>query len=63
MRMKIAEALGKGIANWQIVPENMNITAIAEGFEKAINIGLPTGRQTRPAPPAAPKKPKIMHGR
>ncbi len=41
MRIKIAEALGEGMSNWEIIPENMNITAIAENFNKAINIGLP----------------------
>jgi len=41
MRIKIAEALGDGMSNWEIIPENMNITAIAENFNKAINIGLP----------------------
>ncbi len=53
MRMKIAESLGKGIANWQIVPENMNITAIAESFDKAINVGLPAVKQPQKVKSAA----------
>ncbi|MBN2333797.1 MAG: hypothetical protein JXO49_11845 [Deltaproteobacteria bacterium] len=47
MRVRIAESLGKGIGSWEIVPENMSITAVAESFEKAINVGLPaaTGKK------------------
>ncbi|MCD6151740.1 MAG: SPFH domain-containing protein [Deltaproteobacteria bacterium] len=47
MRIKIAESLGEGMSNWQIIPENMNITAIAENFDKAINVGLPAAQNTK----------------
>ncbi|MEA2110225.1 MAG: SPFH domain-containing protein [Pseudomonadota bacterium] len=47
MRIKIAEALGDGMSNWEIIPENMNITAIAENFNKAINVGLPAAQNTK----------------
>ena len=47
MRIKIAESLGEGMSNWKIIPENMNITAIAENFDKAINVGLPAAQNTK----------------
>ena len=47
MRIKIAEALGAGMSNWEIIPENMDITAIAENFNKAINVGLPATKKTK----------------
>ncbi|RLB63129.1 MAG: hypothetical protein DRG80_01580 [Deltaproteobacteria bacterium] len=47
MRIKIAESLGEGMSNWQIIPENMNITAIAENFDKAINVGLLAAQNTK----------------
>jgi regulator of protease activity HflC (stomatin/prohibitin superfamily) len=41
MRIRIAEALGKGMANWKIIPEKMDISAVAENFDRAIMVGLP----------------------
>lgn len=41
MRIRIAEALGRGMANWKIIPEKMDISAVAENFDRAIMVGLP----------------------
>ena len=45
-QVEIAKQLGAGIEKIYYVPESMNITALAETFQKAIAIGLPdTGGQ------------------
>ena len=41
-QVEIAGALGAGIQKIYYVPESMNITALAEDFQKAIAIGLPS---------------------
>jgi len=40
-QVEIAKALGEGIQKVYYVPESMNITSLAEDFQKAIAIGLP----------------------
>ncbi len=51
MRVKIAEALGHGMSNWKIVPQNTDIDAIVEKFYQAIKIAIPavqTNKQEQP---------------
>ncbi|MHC5055869.1 MAG: SPFH domain-containing protein [Planctomycetota bacterium] len=40
-QVEIAAALGEGIQKVYYIPESMNITALAEDFQRAIAIGLP----------------------
>jgi len=56
MRVKIAEALGSGMSNWKIVPQNTDIDAIVEKFYQAIKIDVPAVRASKQEQPETKAK-------